>query len=130
MSFCPWLAVVSILGLDYLFLFPIYGCCHVLYGFPFAVDVVSQFPGLSHHDAEVFVGIDGSRDVLVVIAKFVKSNDAVGDLGVPHAHELAVSLLGGLLAIHNIWVLANIVDASYIIQRDLTISINVKLVVS
>lgn len=91
---------------------------------------VSQFPGLSHHDTEVFVGIDGSGDVLIVIAELVKSNDAVGDLGVPHAHELAVSLLGGLLAIHNIWVLANIIDASYIIERDLAISINVKLVVS
>ena len=89
----------------------------------------SQFPGLGHHDAEVFISVDGSRNIFVVVTEFVKSDVAVSDLSVPHAHELAVGLLRSLLASHDIWVLTDVVDARDIIESHGTISIDVELVV-
>ena len=84
---------------------------------------------MSHHDAEVFISVNGGGYISVVLAKFVEGDDAIGDLGVPHAHELTVSFLGSLLASHNVWMLTNIVDASNIIESDLAIAVDVQLVV-
>ena len=89
----------------------------------------SQFPGLGHHDTEVFVRVDRGGHIFVIVAEFVESDDSIGDLGVPKAHELAIGLLGSFLAIHDIWVLAHIVDASYIIKGHLPVLIDIKLVI-
>ena len=84
---------------------------------------------MSHHNSEVFISVDRSGNVFVVFAEFVEGDDTVGDLSVPHAHELAVSFLWCLLALYNIWVLTDIVDAGDIVESDLTITVDVKFVV-
>ena len=84
---------------------------------------------MSHHNSEVFISVDRSGNVFVVFAEFVEGDDTVGDLSVPHAHELTVSFLRCLLALYNIWVLTDIVDAGDIVESDLSISVDVKFVV-
>ena len=91
--------------------------------------MLSQLPGLGHHDSEVLVSVDRGRHVSVVFAELVESDDAVGVLSVPQAHELTVSLLWGLLACHHVGVLAHVVDASDVVQGHLTVAVDVKLVV-
>ena len=97
--------------------------------FNFAVFNASKFPGLCHHDTEVFVRVDRGGHVLVVVAELVECDDAIGNLGVPHAHELTVGLLGRLLTVNNVWVLADIVNACNIIESHLTVSVDIKLVI-
>ena len=43
----------------------------------------SQFPGLGHHDTEVFVRVDRGGYIFVIVAEFVESDDSISDLGVP-----------------------------------------------
>ena len=48
---------------------------------------------------------------------------------VPHAHELAVGLLGSLLTVNDVWVLADIVNACNIIESNLAVPVDIKLVI-
>ena len=89
----------------------------------------SEFPGLSHHEAEVIVGVDACRHILVVVTEFIEGDDAVCILGIPHAHVLTVGFLGRLLAVDNVGVLADIVDASNIVKFHQAILVDVELVV-
>lgn len=84
---------------------------------------------MCHHDTEVFVRVDRGGHVLVVVAELVECDDAVGNLGVPHAHELAVGLLWSFLSRHDVWVLADIVNACNIVESNLAVSVDIKLVI-
>ena len=94
------------------------------------LSVFSQLPCLGHHDAEVLVCVDRGGYVAIVVAELVKGDDAVGHLGVPHAHKLAVGLLWRLLTVDDVGVLADIVDSSDIVEGHLAVAIDIKFLVS
>ena len=84
---------------------------------------------MCHHDTEVFVRVDRGGHVPVVVAELVECDDAIGNLGVPHAHELAVGFLWSFLTRDDVWVLADIVNACNIIKSNLAVSVDIKLVI-
>ena len=85
---------------------------------------------MCHHDSKVFVCVNRGGDVTIVITELVESDDSVCDLRIPHAHELTVGLLRSLLARHDVWMLAHVVDSSDVIKSDLAIAIYIQLLVS
>ena len=91
--------------------------------------VRSQFPGLGHHDAEVLISVNGGRNITVVLAKLIEGDNSIGNLRIPHAHELTIGFLRSFLAVDNVGVLAHIIDASDIVKGHLTILVNIKLLV-
>ena len=96
-----------------------------------------KVPGVVHHEGEVLVVIDGSRDVIVVLNPLVLADDVIGGLLVAHRvsslerfEELRENLLLGLLASNDIRVLAGGVDATNIVDVDHARAISVHLIES
>lgn len=92
-------------------------------------NIHSQFPGVSHHNSKVLVGVDGARNVSVVVAEFIERHDAILYLGVPQRHELLIGLFGSQFLVDHIGVHAHVVQLGYIIQSHLSVFVNIKFVI-
>ena len=93
-----------------------------------------KVPGVVHHKSEIFVVIDGGRNVVVVLNPLIFADNVVRSLLVAHGvssleglEELRQDLLLGLLASHDIGVLISRVDATDIVDVDHTRAISVHL---
>ena len=88
-----------------------------------------ELPSALHHGCEVVVPINGAAHSLVVLTELFESDDAIGLLRVPLAHELLEDLLRCLFALDDLWVLRRVVDLRDVGQGNLAILCHVKLVV-
>lgn len=89
----------------------------------------SKLPRVLHHESEVVIAINGAAHSLVVLAELLEGHDAVGLLAVPLRHEFLEDLLWGLLALDDVGVLARVVDLGDVLQSDLAVLGDIKLVV-
>ena len=88
-----------------------------------------QFPSTLHHEFEVVVSVNGAADAFVVVTEFFECDDSISNLAVPLSHEFLEDFVGGLSSLFDIWVLAGIVDLSNIVELNLSILVEVQLIV-
>ena len=91
--------------------------------------MLSDLPGILHHDSEVLITVNAGRHVSEVVAELLEGHNSVSDLSVPQRHELHVDFLGVLAGDH-VRVLANIIDSRNVVKLDGAVAVHVQLVVS
>ena len=78
------------------------------------------------HKLEVVIRVDAGAQVFVVVLELFDSDDLVALVRLPHGHEVGEDLVGCLAAALEIWMEADIVSNSDVIDRDLARAILVK----
>ena len=81
---------------------------------------------VADHQLEVVVRVDAGTHVLVVILKLLDRHDLITLVSLPNGHEVREDLVSSLATALEIWVEADIVSNSYIIDSDLSRAILVK----
>jgi len=94
------------------------------------VTLHSVFPCILHYSIKFIVSFNAGADITVVLTELIKSNDAILLLSIPKWHELHEEISFGFETRLDFWVLRSIIKLSNIIKFNLTISIDIKAVVS
>lgn len=79
----------------------------------------SNVPRVANHELEVVIGVDACAHVFVVVLKLLNRHDSITLVRLPHGHEVGEDLVSGLASTLEIWVEADIVCDSDVVDGDL-----------
>ena len=99
--------------------------CSYSHAFNANKQIHSEFPGVFHHNSEVFVAVNRATDTFVIFAELVKCDNTILFLCVPLHHELLEYFIGRLPPCDDFGVLRSVVDLSNIIKFDKTVLVDV-----
>ena len=89
----------------------------------------SKLPCIGHHNSEVFIIINGSRHISVVVTELRESDNSVRLLCIPKTHILHIDILWFSSSLKDLRMLTDIVDLSNIIQLNKSILVHIQLLV-
>ena len=86
----------------------------------------SDVPGIADHELEVIITVDTGTQIFVVVLKLFNGNNLVSLMGLPDRHEVSKDLIGCFTTTLEVWVEADVIGDSDIIDSDLATSILIK----